>query len=344
MENFTLIEDRPAPFLVATEQYRGHDRGWAMYDPMAKRLMPLVQGGYDSPTYHPLGAPVISGTEITVDTMLQQPTRVTSFLMDISLQRFFADRILTSAGGVTGGAVVFDTVAANEIYLDNDIQQIAPGAPYPIVGSSRRAPGVAEVEKWGGRYPITWEARDRNDNVLFYNKNVQLSNTIVRKNNQRAVQTIVDAIAALSGAGTFPGVDWSATVPAGATPSAPASWPHSDLAKANMLADQRELGIRFNGLALNPVDYLTLVLIYKDQLANVLTQAGYNEAFSTNRVPTGTAYVYAEKQVGEMRVEKPLATRVYPDPDGIDQDWVQAGVRNVMFANNPYAVMSITGI
>jgi hypothetical protein len=57
---------------------------------------------YPMPTTHPLGPPTVSGTSITVDTMLQQPTRVTRMIMDLTLERFVADRLFSSGGGVTG--------------------------------------------------------------------------------------------------------------------------------------------------------------------------------------------------------------------------------------------------
>src|SRR4051812_37148507 len=55
---------------------------------------------------HPLGPPTVSGTTISVDMMLRQPRRITRMIMDMTLQRFVADRIFSSGGGVVGGAVV----------------------------------------------------------------------------------------------------------------------------------------------------------------------------------------------------------------------------------------------
>src|SRR3954447_22372491 len=139
---------------------------------------------------HPLGPPTVTGTKISVDTMLKAPTRITRMIMDMTLQRFVADRIYSSGGGVTGGAVVFDSVEANDLYTARDVERVAPGAEFPIVTSARRAPGVAEVEKWGGKVWIADEARDRNDATLFTNQLRQLSNTIVRKINARAIQVL----------------------------------------------------------------------------------------------------------------------------------------------------------
>ena len=65
-------------------------------------MIPVVAGGAiagANPVSHPLGPPVVTGTTITVDTMLQQPTRVTQFLMDITLQRFAEYHNLQGAFG-----------------------------------------------------------------------------------------------------------------------------------------------------------------------------------------------------------------------------------------------------
>src|SRR3954469_22697122 len=124
---------------------------------------------------HPLGPPVISGTTITVDTMLNQPTRVTRMIMDLTLQRFIADRVFASAGGVSGGAVVYDQAILNELYTDRDVQRVAPGEEFPIITSSRQAPKLAQVEKWGGKVFVTDEARDRNNSVALTNQLRQLS-------------------------------------------------------------------------------------------------------------------------------------------------------------------------
>src|SRR5215831_15168145 len=155
-----------------------------------------VVASYNQPVAYPLAIPTVSTTTITMDMALNAPTRVTRTLMDLTLQRFFADRVFTSAGGVTGGAVVYDQLLANDLYSDRDIQRVAPGDEFPLVTSSRRVPAVAEVEKWGGKFYITIEARDRND-VAVFTRNVRvLANTIVRKMNQRAVEVLEAAVQA----------------------------------------------------------------------------------------------------------------------------------------------------
>ena len=160
----------------------------------ASEFIKAAVPSYPNPVAHPLGPPTMSGTTYSVDLALQQPTRVTRTVMDLTLQRFFADRVFTNSGGVTGGAVVYDVVLTNDIYLERDIGRVAPGGEFPIVTSLRRAPQVAAVEKWGGKFFVTDEARDRND-VSVYTRHIrQLANTIVRKINQRAVEVLNAAV------------------------------------------------------------------------------------------------------------------------------------------------------
>lgn len=300
-----------------------------------------------NPVTHPLAPPTLSGDTITVDTMLKQPTRITRMLMDLTLQRFIADRVFTNGGGVTGGAVVFDQATENELYLDRDVERVAPGAEFPIVTSPRRAPSIAEVEKWGGKFYFTDEARDRNDAAAFTNELRRLGNTIVRKMNQRAIQVLEAAIANTGGASTSIGNDWSAAVPNGSTPTAPAGTPGADLARVQLLADQMEIGVDYDLLLVNPVQAMEFGMFYgQNNVAEILRSNGISEMYPSNRVPVGTAYAVASGQVGEMRIEQPLATETSREgaPHLRQRTWVQSSVRPVMFVTNPYAVHKITGL
>lgn len=310
---------------------------------LTHRAAPVFAGASPNPVAHPLAAPVVDGDTITVDMMLQQPTRITAFLQDITLQRFILDRLFSSDGGVTGGAVIYDLMTENELYLDRDVEPVAPGAEFPVVTSSRRAPRVAEVEKFGGKYFFTDEARDRNDATAFRNENIKLGNTIVRKLNARAVETLEAAITGNGGLSEFVGNDWSAAVPGGSNPSLPAATPAADFARAQLLADQRELGVVYNIALVNPVQLNELRLFYGGNLAQMLADNGYDEVYASNRVPVGTAYFVAEGQLGEMRLEQPLATETWREA-GTQRTWVQSSVRPVMFVNNPFAVVRATGL
>jgi hypothetical protein len=300
----------------------------------------LLRAASAAPIAHPLGGPTISGTTMTVDLALKAPTRVTRTLMDLTLQRFFADRVFANAGGITGGAIVYDELTTNQLYLNRDIERVAPGAEFPLVTGERIAPKVAEVEKWGGKFFVTVEARDRND-VSSYTRFIQqLANTIVRKMNQRAVEVLDASITANSR--TITGVNWNNVVTTGSSASNATLWPGRDFARATQQADLEELGYVFNLWIMNPAQYFQLATIYGNYLGDLLSSVGY-DVFVTNRVLAGTAYVVAEGQAGQLRVEQPLTTEAWYENE-TQRFWTQSSVRPVMFVDQPFAVLKFTGL
>lgn len=292
---------------------------------------------------YPLAAPTLSGNVLTVDTALNQPTRITRRIMDLTLQRFIVDRIFdTNAGTVSGGAVIYDQATTNELYTDREVERVGPGDEFPVVGSQRPTPQVALVEKWGGKFFITDEARDRNNVTFFNNQVTQLSNTIVRRVNTRAVETLEAAISALGGAGTFVGHDWGAVVTGGSSQTSAAGWPAADIAQAQYLADTDELGVVYDLWLLNPKQRMDLAITYGSALDEVLASMGI-EAYASNRIPNGTAYAVARGQVGELRVEQGLGTETWRE-QATQRTWVQSSVRPVMYVTNPYSIKKVTGL
>lgn len=300
-----------------------------------------IMGGAPASPVHPLGPPTVSNSKITVDLMLNQPTRVTRMIMDLTLQRFIADRIFSSAGGVSGGAVVYDEATANELYTTRDVERVEPGAEMPTVDGERPVPKVAEVEKWGGKVWIPDEARDRNNAALFTNKVRQLGNTIVRKLNQKAIAVLEASIT--SSGQTATGVDWSSVVVGGSGQSNADEFPARDFALAEQMAFEDELGVEYDLWLLNPAQYTQLVIIYGASGLRELLQALGISVYVSNRVTAGTAYVVASQQVGEMRVESPLGSETWRQPER-QRTWVQTSVRPVMYVTNPFAVLKFTGL
>jgi hypothetical protein len=301
----------------------------------------MIEAQFSNPVAHPLGPPTVSGTTITVDTALNAPTRVTRTLMDLTLQRFFADRVFANGGGVTGGAVIYDELVANDLYSDRDIELVNPGDEFPLITSSRRAPKVAEVEKWGGKFFVTVEARDRNDVSVFVRNTRMLANTITRKINQRAVGVLENAVQA-SPNRIVTGNNWNTVVTAGSGASNSNVWPGYDFARAQSIAETEELGQVFDLWIMNPAQYLQLARIYGNGLNDLLASLGLN-VFVTNRVAAGTAYVVAQGQAGQMRVEQPLATEQWYE-EGTQRYWTQSSVRPLMFVDNRFAVLKFQGL
>lgn len=298
-----------------------------------------------APVQYPLGPPVITNTTVvTVDMALNQPNRITRRLADISLQRFIVNRIFSTGGtAVAGGAILYEQLLANDLYADRGVERVAPGAEFPIVGSTRRGPKVAEVEKYGGKFKFTDEARKRNAAVMFDNQVTQLSNTIVQKVNTRAVAELEAAIAALGGAGTFIGNNWQTVVTNGSSASNNSELPGADFAAAQLIADQDELGVHYDLWLVNPQEMAQLKVIYGPAWRDVLTSFGITEVFASNRVAAGTAYAVARGQVGFLEYEQGLGTQTWYDNE-IESWWVQSSVRPVMGITNPLSIRKVTGL
>ncbi|MFC9892117.1 major capsid protein [Nocardia sp. NPDC127579] len=291
---------------------------------------------------YPLAQPTLSGNLITVDLMLKEPSRITAYLSDITLQNFWADRVFSGAGGVSGGALLYSQLMANDLYTERDIQNVEPGGEFPIVTTARPEPKIAYVEKFGGKFGVTDEARDRNDPVLLQQQSLKLGNTINRGIHRRAIATLDASITAIGSDVQMTGTSWADAAALTLTTTNNAALPAADFAKTQLKADTFELGGRFNLWFVNPQEYYNFHVIYGDKAAAVLAANGV-ELVSTNRVAAGEAYVVVEGQVGQLRLEKPLSTETWREP-GEEQTWVQASVRPLFAVTNPYNVLKVTGL
>jgi hypothetical protein len=296
------------------------------------------------PTFeYPLAAPTLSGTVISVDMMLQEPTRVTRYISDLMLKNYFANRIFTNAGGVSGGAVLYDQLTTNDLFPTRDVQNVEPGAEFPIVTFDRQQPLLAQVEKFGGKFFITDEARDRNNPQMLQQGSVKLANAIYRGIHQRALAVLDAQITALGGsAQTLVGHNWSTVVTAGTSATSASGYPAADFAAVQLLADTKELGVHFSLWIVNPAQLAAIKVLYGATWADVLNSWNVS-MIASNLVTAGTAYVVAEGQVGEQRLEKPLGSESWRE-QSTQRSWVQTDVRPVFYVTNPYSVAKVTGL
>jgi len=296
------------------------------------------------PTFeYPLALPTISGQTVSVDAMLQNPTRITRYLSDLALRGYWADQVFSSGGGVSGGAVVYDQLVTNELFVapGRDVMNVEPGAEFPIVTFDRPVPLVKPVEKFGGKFFVTDEARDRNDPQMLQQGTQRLANTINRRIHDNAVAELDAQITALGGsAQTATANNWGATVTGGSSQSNASAWPAADFAKVQLLADQKELGVVFDTWILNPIDANDFNVVYGENANAVLANHGIR-FITSNRITAGTAYVIESGNVGQMRLEKPLSTETWRE-QGTQRTWIQSDVRPVFVITNPYSIAKVT--
>ena len=292
---------------------------------------------------YPYGAPTVQNGAITVKLMLAEPTRITRYLQDITLQKFIAPKIFAAGGGVSGGAVVYDQLTLNDLYTANDVQEVAPGAEFPIVGGTEDEPQVAKVRKQGGKFFITDEARDRNDLRQLQRKSQQLLNTSTRKIDRDAVAELTRVLSLPEFASqTIIGTNWNNVITAGVSQSTAAEWPAADFAAAQLVADTQELGVMFDRWLVNPHQLAQLRLVYGDRFEAILKSYDL-EIESSNQIVPGTALVVETGKVGEMRIEKPLGTTTFRE-EQTERTWVQGSVRMVPVVTNPFSAIRVTGL
>lgn len=290
---------------------------------------------------YPLAAPTVSGSTVTVEQMLNEPTRITRYLSDITLRNYISPLVFTTPGGVSGGAVVYDQLTLNDLFPTRDVQEVAPGSEFPVLMSENGTPLVAPVEKHGGKFFVTDEARDRNDGSTIQREGRKIINAMIRRQDARAV-AILDAAVAAVGSQTVTGLNWNSVVTGGSSQSNASAWPAADFAKVQLLADTQELGVEIDTWLVNPAQLAQLRLVYGNGYADVLASYGITVAAS-NRIAAGTAYAIAAGEPGEMRYEKALSTETWREP-GNQRTWVQSDARFVAYVTNPYSVVKVTGL
>lgn len=296
-------------------------------------------------TIQPPAWPSVANGAITIDLWLKQPRRVERVLTEMSRERFIADQIFT-ADTAEGGAVVYDRVSEQDLYLDDVPEAIAPSGEFPILGASEAEPKVATVTKYGGIVPLSYEAIRRNNRGVLQRQLRRLSNSLVKRHNEIAVTTLladpdIQTHAALN--------EWNA--------SSGTIDIFGDLLNAKMAVEQLDLGYIVDMAILNPVDYQSLVSnsAVRSQLPRENTQvnplltgelrglAGIPKWLVTNRMPVGKCAVLNSKIVGGIHDEIPMYSRVIDEPKNETQ-WIQGARVSTPAITDPKAVFVITGV
>ena len=291
---------------------------------------------------YPLGTPSLSGNSLTVDVMLKEPTRINAYLSNIALKNYFAERIFTNGGGVAGGALVYTQLTSNDLFPSRGAQRVAPGTEFPEVTFDRPAPLTAQVEKLGGKFRVTNEARDRNDLSMIQNEGIKLGNDIQRQLHARALAELEASVTAIGSAVQLTATSWGDAAALTFSTTANNLLPASDFATLRKMAAVTEFGVDYNLLIVNPQERANFEIIYGGNGAQVLAANGI-EMITSNQVVAGTAYAVAEGQVGQVRYEQPLMTETWNAPE-VQSTWVQASVRSVFAVTNPYSVIKLTGL
>jgi hypothetical protein len=299
-----------------------------------------------APLTYPLGPPSISGTTMTVDVALNNPTVITREIAQLAEQKFFASMIFSNAGGVEGGAVLYELppTLATDLYAAGAIQEVAPGEEFPTNSFLRGVPVVAKPRKLGTKWEVTKEAKKRNNVRTIQRAMVQTSNTIALTLDAMAMGVLNTAITASSR--TLAGQSWATAAGVTNLNASGTNMPVSDLLAAQKVLETEMRGITLDSIIIHPNQHLSLAQTATragTTVDAIFAAAGINNWFSSMQLTAGTAILFAAGQVGGWANEFPLVGVIYWD-DKTESWWYQWSVSPVMFIDNPYGVLKLTGI
>lgn len=294
-------------------------------------------------TQGPPGSPTITDDIESISVFLRTPPYVQRRMESLLTQRFLTPQIFSRGPNATGGAVVYDQVTANDLFLGRDVQNIVPGAEIPLLTEAKPTPKVAAVDKYGGRVKISQEAVDRNDYGRLNRALTQLENTIVKKVDTQGM-AVLNAAPLLTYA--FPATFAAATT----------SFQIIDyLLAAKLLGVQTEMPYTYGTLLLNPKQALRMQgLGIKDKLLGEQAQENIVrgstigrildfDIYMSNYVPDGTGYWIDRNQIGAISDEVPLATASYYREEY--ESWFVQGTRRfVPYVTDPLAGIKMTGL
>lgn len=289
----------------------------------------------------PPAPPTVNGELITVSMFLRDPVRVQRTIEDITNLRFVGDVIFGQGPDAAGGTILYDQITdQGQIFLDRDVEEIAPGADFPLLNGLEQGPLVAVAKKYGGEVFLTDEdiRRDRRDKLG--RRLTQLRNTIVRKVDRIAMAALRAAPIIQQTASA----DWSTA--------------STDIT--------RDLAVGKNGITRLELGYQPdTALIHDDQELDLVSDKDIRDALprerndslirtgnvgrlmgldfiTTSQVAAGEVFILQRKVAGSISDEIPLYTRVIPEAR-TERTYLHGARLPAAYVTDPKSVVRITG-
>lgn len=282
---------------------------------------------------------------LTVDQALTSPTVIEQRVADVVSKNLLVDTLFADGGqNIDGGAVIYSKITEKHLFTEHDVADRNPGDEYPVLYRLRPDSELARVQDFGGKFATSDEARRRNSSIDFDNDVTALSNTITRKLNRRAIETVTTAVEVSDDVYELQAAEpWTTTLATGNPNNLtnPRSLPHSDFADAVAHAARRDMGVVYSKLVMSPEDHASLRVTYGGDLTTVLSDYGL-EIVETNYVPDGDAYLVDPGRVGFVQYEEQLTVKTWEDPEH-RQTWTQGYCMPVMGVTLPAAITVIHG-
>lgn len=283
---------------------------------------------------------------ITVDAALNNPVVIEQRVADLVSKNLLVDTLFSDGGQpVQGGAVIYSKITEKHLYTENDVADRNPGDEYPVLYRLRPETELARVQDFGSTFATSHEGRTRNSVVDFDNDVSALANTITRKLNRRAIETIQTAVDTSEDVFQLQAsAPWTTTMASGnpAEFTSPRDLPHSDIATILAHAARKDMGITYSVLLVSPEAHADLRITYGANLTAVLADYGLTIT-ETNYLPAGDSYLVDPGKVGFVQYEEQLTIKTWED-QAHRQTWTQGYCMPVMGVTLPAAISVIRGI
>lgn len=292
----------------------------------------------------PLGARQNTDGTITVEQMLNEPTRISRYVTEKVAKDLLSPHFFSSTS-VSGGTLIYNQLLGTESAITpKRTGVIEPGGEFPLIDNAEVAEKLTRVKKVGGKVAITDEAVKRNDSRFLNQELMRLANRMVVDLDADAVKALNDAMEAVGDKGlTHESKGWEAENKKTAANKTPAESIEADLAHLRMLTQKQDLGYNFNTLLISPEDYLQLTIAFG--IGNeeaFLRQYGWKPVVTKNTVK-GEAFLLAPQQVGVIGVESPISTETWRE--AVNQtSYSQTWATMAYAVTDPLALVKITNI
>lgn len=288
---------------------------------------------------YPAAPPTTSGTKLTVDALLKAPKVLAKRIVG-DFDPFLSD-LLFRGDTTDSGAVVYGVTEAEDRYpARGDVQQVEPGAEFPMVDTAEGENAVAVASKFGAGYIVTDEARDRNQVSVIAKGNVKVRNALIRQDASRLLAAFEAKVPKVNSVG-----DWNT-----------AKAMRTDILRGIAQIEGYRLGYSPTTVLIHPDRATDLLLL--DELQNLAPRenanlnplfnrslSGYlNVNWVTNQYMDPTrAIILQEKLTGVNVTEKPYGVAVVREGTR-ERDIVIASKRSVPIIDEPLSALVIEGI
>lgn len=295
----------------------------------------------------PLSPARVEDGAITVDMFVQEPTRLSNYVAQLTAANLVSQFLFTSTAA-KGGAIMYDRLVKNRSDAAQLPGVIAPGAEFPLIGTGEGVPVVDPVVKTGGKFEVTREAQKRNDPVLLQRGAQRVANTMVKDIDARAFSVISATLEGVDGSLSYQSKGWKAAGNVAAAQKTAVTGEGQiidDIEEAKLLVEETGLGYTADTLVLRPRTAKALrTALGLNNWKQTLDTLGVELLVTQSKaLADGDGLLMQRGAVGVMGVEDPIST---------DNEYIKATQKTVFYTwatmafgvTDPFSVVKLTNL